>query len=84
VRGGVATLFLVPEPLRGWRHGLVSDQRTRLDWARCIQYLVEVAYPHAERIVLVQDHLNTHTPASRYAAFPPTEAKRLAAKLELH
>jgi hypothetical protein len=83
-RRGVANLFLVTEPVRGWRHGLVSKQRTRLDWARCIQYLVEVAYPHAEQIVLVQDHLNTHTPASLYAAFPPTEAKRLAAKLELH
>jgi hypothetical protein len=83
-RGGVANVFLVTEPLRGWRAGLVSTQRTRLDWARCIQYLVDVAYPAAEVIVLVQDQLNTHTPAALYAAFPPAEAKRLAAKLELH
>jgi len=83
-RGGVANIFLVTEPVRGWRVGLVSAQRTRLDWARCIQYLVDVAYPDAELIVLVQDQLNTHTPASLYAAFPPAEAKRLAAKLELH
>ena len=84
VRGGVANLFLVTEPLRGWREVLVSTQRTRLDWARCIQHLVDVDYPEAEMIVLVQDQLNTHSPASLYAAFPPAEAKRLAAKLELH
>lgn len=84
VRGGVANLFLVTEPLRGRREVLVSAQRARLDWARCIQSLVDVAYPEAERIVLVQDQLNTHSPASLYAAFPPAEAKRLAAKLELH
>src|SRR5215211_1896907 len=83
-RNGVCNLFLVCEPLRGWRHVRVSDRRTRIDWAHCIKDLVEVHYPHAERIVLVQDNLNTHTPASLYEAFPPAEAKRLADKLELH
>ena len=62
----------------------VSDRRTRLDWAHCIKELVDVHYPDAERIVLVLDNLNTHTPASLYEAFPPAEAKRLADKLELH
>jgi DDE superfamily endonuclease len=84
VRGGVANLFVVTEPLRGWRHVLVSDQRTRLDWARCVKDLVEVHYPQAERIVLVMDQLNTHSPASLYAAFRPAEAKRLADRLEIH
>ncbi len=84
VRGGVANLFLVTEPLRGWRAVLVSEQRTRLDFARCVRELVDVHYPTAERIVLVLDQLNTHSPASLYAAFPPAEARRLAAKLELH
>ena len=83
-RGGVANLFLATEPLRGWRTVLVSDQRTRLDFARCVQELVDVHYPTAGKIVLVLDQLNTHTPASLYAAFPPAEAKRLADKLELH
>jgi DDE superfamily endonuclease len=83
-RNGVCNLFLVCEPLRGWRHVTVSDQRTRIDWAHCIKELVEGHYPDAERIVLVQDNLNTHTPASLYEAFPPAEAKRLADKLELH
>jgi hypothetical protein len=82
-RGGVVNLFLAVEPLRGWRTVLVSEQRTRLDFARCIQELVDVHYPTAEQVVLVLDQLNTHSPASLYAAFPPAEAKRLAAKLEL-
>jgi hypothetical protein len=84
VRGGVTNLFLVTEPLRGWRHVSVSQQRTRLDFARCVQELVDVHYPHAERIVLVLDQLNTHSPASLYAAFPPAEARRLTDKLEIH
>lgn len=83
-RRGVVNLFMVCEPLRGWREVMVSDRRTRIDWAQCIQELVDVHYPDAEKIVLVQDNLNTHTPASLYEAFPPAEAKRLADKLELH
>ena len=84
VRDGVANLFLVTEPLRGWRHVTVSQQRTRIDFAHCVRELVEVHYPHAERIVLVLDQLNTHSPASLYAAFPLTEARRLTEKLEIH
>jgi DDE superfamily endonuclease len=84
VRQGVCNLFLVTEPLAGWRQVTVSDRRTRIDWAHCIRDLVEVRYPEAERIVLVQDNLNTHTPASLYEAFAPADAKRLADKLELH
>lgn len=84
VRGGVANLFLISEPLRGWRAVTVSAQRTRLDFAACVKQLVDVHYPDVERIVLVLDQLNTHSPASLYAAFPPAEAKRLADKLEIH
>ena len=83
-RGGVVNLFLATEPLRGWRSVLVSDRRTRLDFAACVQELVDVHYPAAETIVLVLDQLNTHSPASLYAAFPAPEAKRLADKLEVH
>jgi hypothetical protein len=83
-RRGVCNVFLVCEPLRGWRQVTVSDRRTRIDWAHCIKELVDVHYPDATQIVLVQDNLNTHTPASLYAAFPPAEAKRLADRLELH
>ena len=83
-REGVCNLFMLTEPLRGWRHVVVSDRRTRTDWAHCVKELVDVHYPEAERIVLVMDNLNTHTPASLYATFPPAEAKRLADKLEIH
>jgi hypothetical protein len=83
-REGVANLFLVCEPLRGWRQVQVSERRTRVDWAHCVRELVDVHYPEAEQIVLVLDQLNTHSPASLYEAFPPAEAQRLAAKLEIH
>jgi len=84
VRGGVVNLFLVTEPLRGWRHVTVSEQRTRIDWARCVRDLVDVQFPDAPTIVLVMDQLNTHSPASLYTAFPPAEAKRIADRLEIH
>ncbi len=64
VRGGVANCFLVTAPLAGWREVRVSDQRTRVDWAHCVRDLVDIHFPDAERIVLVMDQLNTHSPAS--------------------
>lgn len=84
MRGGVVNLFLVCAPLRGWREVRVSDQRTRIDWAHCVREVVDVHYPDVDRIVLVMDNLNTHSPASLYEAFPPAEAKRIADRLEIH
>lgn len=84
VRNGVANLFMLNEPLRGWRHVVVTDQRTGADCAQVLKALVDVHYPDAERIVLVTDNLNTHTPAVLYATFPPAEAHRIAAKLDWH
>jgi hypothetical protein len=85
-RGGVVNLFLFCEPLQGRRWVDVTEQRTKTDWAYQVKELVDVRYPEAERIVLVMDNLNTHTPASlyEYEAFDPAEAKRLANKLEIH
>jgi len=83
-RQGVCNVFLVCEPLRGWRHVTVSARRTRIDWAHCIKDLVDVCYPDAEQVVLVQDNLSTHTPASLYEAFEPAEARRLAERFEWH
>jgi hypothetical protein len=83
-REGVVNLFLFCEPLAGQRWVDVTAHRTKHDWAQQIKDLVNVRYPDAERIVLVMDNLNTHTPAALYEAFPPAEAKRLADKLELH
>lgn len=83
-RNGTANLFIVSEPLRGWRHIGVTERRTKIDWALCIKELVDVHYPHAERIILVMDNLNTHTPAALYEAFAPAEARRIVRKLEIH
>jgi transposase len=83
-RDGVCNLFLWCEPLRGQRHVTITERRTKVDWAHVIKDLIDVHYPTAERIVLVMDNLNTHTPGSLYEAFSPAEAKRLAAKLEIH
>jgi hypothetical protein len=83
-RGGVVNVFLFCEPLGARRWTAVTAQRTKVDWAHQIKDLVDVRYPEAERIVLVLDNLNTHSPASLYEAFPPAEAKRLADKLEIH
>ena len=83
-REGVVNLFLFCEPLQGDRWVTVTERRTKLDWAARIKELVDVRYPNAERIVLVMDNLNTHTPGALYEAFPPAEAKRLTDKLEIH
>jgi hypothetical protein len=83
-RRGSANLFLWYEPLQARRHVVPTERRTMVDWAHAIRDLVDVHYPDAEKIVLIMDNLNTHSPASLYAAFPPAEAKRVADKLEIH
>jgi hypothetical protein len=83
-RDGMVNLFLACEPLRGWRHVTVTARRTAVDFAHVVRTLVDEAYPDAERLVLVCDNLSTHSLAALYEAFAPAEARRLAAKLELH
>ena len=68
----------------GWREVVVTDQRRREDWAHFVRNLMDRRYREADRIVLVMDQLNTHSPASLYQAFAPEEAKRLADRLEIH
>jgi hypothetical protein len=72
------------EPLRGWRHVRVTARRIRKDWAVCIKELCDVHYPHAQKIILVEDNLNTHNGMSLYETFPPEEARRLLDRLEFH
>lgn len=81
-RNGTSNLFMLFAPLEAWRHVKVTDRRTMLDWAHCIKDLVDVHFPNAETITIVQDNLNTHKPASLYEAFTPQEARRLLNKLE--
>jgi|TARA_B100001971_G_C18023140_1_gene448541 transposase len=83
-RCGTASVFMVNAPLEGKRHVRVRQRRTRKDFAEIIRELCDDLYPHAERIVLVMDNLNTHGIASLYEAFEPSEARRLAEKLEIH
>jgi len=84
VRNGVANLFMMLEPLAGRRDVEVTERRTQKDYAERLRKLSDETYPDAEVIVLVQDNLNTHSPASLYEAFPPAEAQRLTARFEWH
>jgi len=83
-RNGVSNLFMMFAPLEGWRHVKVTDRRTKIDWAYCMRDLVDIHFPDAEKILLVEDNLNTHKPASLYEAFPPEEARRIIGKIEFH
>ena len=84
VRNGTANLFMISEPLLGWRAVQVTERRTAKDFAEVLRWLVEDVHPEAEKIVLVMDNLNTHKLASLYEAFPPEQARRIAEKLEIH
>lgn len=83
-RNGTANLFMLFAPLEGWRHVKVTDRRTALDYAQVLKDLSDVHFPAAERIVLVQDNLNTHAKSSLYEAFPAAEARRLVERFEWH
>jgi hypothetical protein len=83
-RNGVSNVFMVFAPLENWRHVKVTDQHRSVDFAHCMQDLVDVHFPDAEQIVLVLDNLSTHTAAALYTAFAPAEAKRIWAKLDVH
>ena len=83
-RKGTANLFVLCEPQAGWRHVVVTERRTKQDFAHQMQWLVDERYPDAEVIRVVLDNLNTHRPASLYETFPPAEARRMRKKLEFH
>jgi len=83
-RKGVCHQLMLCEPLRGWRPVKVTERRTRRDYAECVRELVDVHYPQAKRVRLVQDNLNTHDGASLYETFPPGEARRILDRIEFH
>ena len=83
-RNGTANLFMLFAPLEGWRHVEVTDRRTAVDYAHILRQLAVEHFPGAAKIVLVQDNLNTHKPASLYEAFPAIEARRLVERFEWH
>lgn len=81
-RNGTANLFMVCEPMAGWRRVEVTEHRTAVDYAHLLKTLVDCDYPEAVKITVVQDNLNTHSPASLYKAFEPAEAQRILSRLE--
>ena len=83
-RNGTRNRFMICEPKGGWRHVEVTGRRTAVDFAHQMKWLVDSAYPDAEVIRLVLDNLNTHKPGSLYEAFEPSEARRIAKRLEFH
>ena len=83
-RNGTANLFMAFAPLEGWRHVEVTAQRTAVDYAHMLKMIADDLCAGAEKVVLVQDNLNTHKPASLYAAFPAAEARRLVERFEWH
>lgn len=83
-REGVANLFMVSEPLLGWRHVEVTDRRTAKDLAEVLRWLAEDLHAEADKLVLVTDNRNTHGPGCLYEAFEPDRARRIAERLEWH
>jgi len=83
VRNGTANLFMMVEPLRGWRNVNVTTRRTKVDFAMQVKELSDVHYADADRITLVMDNLNTHRLATLYEAFSPSEARRLIERIEV-
>jgi hypothetical protein len=83
-RNGTASLFMMFAPLEGWRQVKVTERRTTIDYAQVLKELSDVHFAKAEKIVLVQDNLNTHSPASLYEAFTAAEARRLVERFEWH
>lgn len=83
-REGACNLFMLFQPLQGWRHVKVTATRTKLDFAHCLRDLVDLHFPQATCIQVVLDNLNTHTLGALYEAFDPAEARRIARKLCFH
>ena len=83
-RNGVSNMFMIFAPLHGFRQVEVTDRRTSIDFAHICRDLVDIHFPDAQKITLVCDNLNTHTPASLYKAFQPEQARRIAEKLQFH
>jgi hypothetical protein len=83
-RNGRANLFMIFAPLEGRRHIKITDRHTAVDYAHMLRHIADNLFANAETIVLVQDNLNTHKPASLYEAFPPKEARRLVQRFKWH
>ncbi|NOX55296.1 MAG: IS630 family transposase [Planctomycetes bacterium] len=81
-RNGTASIFMFAEPLAGWRQATARPRRTKADWAREVAALLDGRYASCEKITLVCDNLNTHTPGAFYEAFPPEQARDYVRRIE--
>lgn len=81
-RCGTANIFMFTEPLAGWRHVSVRENRSKVDWALEMEMLLTTRYKKAKKIILVCDNLNTHTKGAFYEAFKPAKARSLVKKIE--
>jgi len=84
IRKGTCSIFVFCEPLTGWAYAHARDRRTKIDWAEEIRWLLEDIYPHAPKVRLASDNLNTHVISSLYEAFPAQKARQLARRIEMH
>lgn len=86
IREGCATAFMIYAPLEGHREIFITQSATRtsVDYALALEFLAEHIYPDADKIILVEDNLNTHDDASLYKAFAPEKARRLVERFERH
>lgn len=82
--GPKVNLFMIFAPLLGWRRVKVTERRCAVDFAEVIREIVDEDFPHAQKIVLVMDNLNTHSASSLYARYPAAEARRIYERLEIH
>jgi hypothetical protein len=83
-QNGTANIFMAVEPLNGKRKTFVTDQRTNQDFAELLRFLFDDEYPDVEKVVLITDNLNIHSPSCLYERFEPVEARQLAQRFEWH
>jgi len=81
-RNGTACILMAVEPLTGKRVVQVCKRRTKKEYSKFMQNLVK-KYPHASKITLVQDNLNTHNPSSFYENMEPAAALELTNRFNL-
>jgi len=81
-RAGTASIFMLTEPLAGWRKVSVREHRTKIDWAVEMEELPRTRYADAEKVILVCDNLNTHTKGAFYEAFSPEQARAIVRRLD--
>src|SRR5215204_4975311 len=83
-RNGTVNLFVFLDANRPWRKVKVTERRTAEDYAQCMRELVDVHYPNADTIRVVQDNLSSHSAGALYQTFDPAEARRILRRLEFH